>query len=81
MKKLGLLAVVAMLAVSCSSKPGGNKGVLELEREPYTLEDIHHGAEHHEAEGHAEAKHEEKEEVKTDSTAVKVEEIKTDSVK
>jgi len=77
MKKLGLLAVVAMLAVSCNSKPGGNKGVVKLEHEPTTLEKVHHGAAHHEEEGHAEAGHEEKaHEATTDSTAVK-----TDSVK
>lgn len=82
MKKLGLLAVVAMLAVSCSSKPGGNRGVLPVEHEAYTADDVHHRTEAiaggHHGEEHKEEK---KEEVKTDSTAVVVEEVKTDSVK
>jgi len=81
MKKLGVLAVVAMLAVSCN-KPGGNKGVLEVEHEAYTADDVHHRTEAiaggHHGEDHKEEK---KEEVKVDSTAVKVEEVKTDSVK
>lgn len=72
MKKLGLLAVVAMLAVSCNNKAGGNKGVVKLERDSYTLEDVHHGAKGHETE-HAE-------EVKADSTAVKTE-VANDSIK
>ena len=79
MKKLGLVAVVAMLAVSCNTKPGGNKGVLPVEHEEYTAEEIHHRTEAiaggHHGEAHAEAK----EEVKADT--VKVVEVKTDSVK
>jgi hypothetical protein len=78
MKKLGLLAVVAMLAVSCNSKPGGNKGVVKLEHEPTTLEQVHHGAAHHGTEEHAEEGNhaEEAHAAHADSTAVK-----TDSVK
>ena len=80
MKKLGLLAVVAMLAVSCNTKPGGNRGVLPVEHEAYTADDLHHEGGHEEGHAeHTEAKHEE--ETKVDSTAVKVEEVKTDSVK
>ena len=80
MKKLGLVAVVAMLAVSCNTKPGGNHGVLPVEHEAYTAEDLHHEGGHEEGHAeHTEAKHEE--ETKVDSTAVKVEEVKTDSVK
>ena len=78
MKKLGFLAVVAMLAVSCNSKPGGNHGVLPVEHDAYTAEDVHHRTEAI-AGGHHGEEH--KEEVKTDSAAVVVEEVKTDSVK
>lgn len=78
MKKLGLLAVVAMLAVSCNNKPGGNHGVLPVEHEAYTAEDLHHeGGHEEEHSAHAEAK---QEETKVDSTAVKVEEIQ-DTIK
>lgn len=78
MKKLGLLAVVAMLAVSCNSKPGGNRGVVKLEHDTYTAEDIHHAGEHHGTEEHAEEGNhaEEAHAEHADSTAVK-----TDSVK
>ncbi|MBS7333220.1 MAG: hypothetical protein KIG88_06465 [Weeksellaceae bacterium] len=81
MKKLGLLAAVAMLAVSCSSKPGGNKGVLPVEHEAYTADDVHHRTEAIAGGHHGEDHKEVKEEVKTDSAAVVVEEVKTDSVK
>ena len=78
MKKLGLLAAVTLFAVSCNTKPGGNHGVLPVEHEAYTADDLHHEGGHGEEHGeHAEeaAHHEE---VKTDSVAV---EVKADSVK
>ena len=80
MKKLGLLAAVALFAVSCNTKPGGNHGVLPVEHEAYTADDLHHEGGHGEGHGeHAEEAHHE--EVKVDSTSVQVEEVKTDSVK
>ena len=80
MKKLGLLAAVAFIAVSCNTKAGGNHGVLPVEHEAYTAEELHHEGGHEE--GHEEHAEDAKEEAAaTDSTAVKVEETKTDSVK
>jgi hypothetical protein len=77
MKNLGLLAAVALFAVSCNTKPGGNHGVLPVEHEAYTADDVHHRSEHLGHEEHTEeAKHEE---VKTDS--VQVETVKEDTIK
>lgn len=81
MKKLGFLAVVAMLAVSCNTKPGGNHGVLPVEHDAYTADDVHHRTEAIAGGHHGEEHKEVKEEVKVDSAAVVVEEVKTDSVK
>ncbi len=79
MKKLGVLAVVAMLAVSCNSKPGVNHGVLPVEHESYTAEDVHHAGGHGEHEAAHEEAHETAHEA-VDSTAAHTEEV-NDTVK
>jgi len=76
MKKLTLLVAIAALATSCNFKASGNHGVIELEHEPATAEEMHHKvehAEHEEHEEHVEAAEVHKEEVK-DSTKVATEE-------
>lgn len=77
MKKLGLLAVVAILAVSCNNKAGGNKGVVKLEHETTTLDQVHHGGGHHETEEHHDATHAVEEHTEHADSAT----VKTDSVK
>jgi hypothetical protein len=77
MKKLGVLAVVAMLAVSCNSKPGVNHGVLPVEHESYTAEDVHHAGGH----GEHESSHEEATHEVADSTATHHTEEVNDTVK
>ena len=70
MKKLTLIVALAALATSCNSKPGVNHGVVKLEHETATAEEMHHKTHAAEEahEGHSkEAKHEEKAETK-DST-------------
>ncbi|WP_313375575.1 hypothetical protein [Chishuiella sp.] len=79
MKKLTLLVAIAALATSCNFKASGNHGVIELEHEPATAEEMHHKvehAEHEEHEEHVEAEEVHKEEVK-DSTKVATEEAAT----
>ncbi|MBQ0148852.1 MAG: hypothetical protein KBS93_10535 [Flavobacteriaceae bacterium] len=76
MKKLGLLAAVAFLAVSCNMKPGGNHGVLPVEHEAYTADDLHHEGGH----GEDHAKHAEEVQADTISTTEKVEEV-NDTIK
>lgn len=80
MKKLVLVAVVGMLAVSCNTKPGGNHGVLPVEHEAYTAEDLHHEGGHEEHASEEEHAEEAKVEENVDSTATKVEKV-NDTIK
>lgn len=67
MKKLTLIVALAAFATSCNSKPGVNHGVVKLEHETATAEEMHHKSHAAEEEHAEEAKHEEKAEAK-DST-------------
>ena len=84
MKKLTLLVAIAAFATSCNSKPGVNHGVIKLEHETATAEEMHHKAEAaHGAHGeHAEKAEEKHEEVKDSTKTVETpaKEVK-DSIK
>ncbi len=55
MKKLVLLAAVVAFTASCNKKAGGNKGVIEEEHAPATVEQMHGDHASHETEEAAHA--------------------------
>lgn len=76
MKKLVLLAAVVAFTASCNKKAGGNKGVIEEEHAPATVEQMHgdhasHGT-HETEDAHASETHDTVAlpAIKVDSTAV-----------